>query len=341
MAYSVKKSAVANVAGISVMLLLTGCSHDQHYKREVNGNLDYLQAAPLKELTVPAGMILPLQNGSYNLPEAGGEGAVGKQLDIRAPQQALPLVNGSRAQVQGNMGTLLITNINNSLWNQVIDILTAQHIPIAQRNDTNQQLTTDWINWNRADEDHQYRSRYQITVQSQGYQQAIIVRQTDLVHQENAVTEPSLQQSYTVQLLNQLSKGLNAQQPIHGAGVTQSGALTVQSAADDTGLPNLVVRASFDNTWQRLPAALARAGFKVSDTRRAEGNLQLSYDGLNSDGWRDLGASDPQLTTGKYKLQVGDLDNRSSLQFIDPKGHVLTQTQNDALVAVLQAAFNK
>ncbi|RXY63872.1 hypothetical protein DD570_30535, partial [Klebsiella pneumoniae] len=33
----------------------------------------------------------------------------------------------------------------------------------------------------------------------------------------------------------------------------------------------------------------------------------------------------------------GDLDNRSSLQFIDPKGHTLTQSQNDALVAVFQA----
>jgi len=27
------------------------------------------------------------------------------------------------------------------------------------------------------------------------------------------------------------------------------------------------------------------------------------------------------------------------MQFIDPKGHTLTQSQNDALVAVFQAAF--
>jgi len=46
-----------------------------------------------------------------------------------------------------------------------------------------------------------------------------------------------------------------------------------------------------------------------------------------------------RVSTGDYKLQVGDLDNRSSLQFIDPKGHTLTQAQNDALVAVFEAAF--
>ncbi|WP_348253695.1 outer membrane protein assembly factor BamC, partial [Salmonella enterica] len=52
-------------------------------------------------------------------------------------------------------------------------------------------------------------------------------------------------------------------------------------------------------------------------------------------------ASGPGLACGDYKLEVGDLNNRSSLQFIDPKRHTLTQSQNDALVAVFQAAFNK
>ena len=62
---------------------------------------------------------------------------------------------------------------------------------------------------------------------------------------------------------------------------------------------------------------------------------------LSDSEWHELGASDPGLASGDYKLQVGDLDNRSSLQFIDPKGHTLTQSQNDALVAVFQAAFSK
>ena len=62
---------------------------------------------------------------------------------------------------------------------------------------------------------------------------------------------------------------------------------------------------------------------------------------LSSSDWDSVGAKDPELPNGDYKVQVGDLDNRTSLQFIDPKGHVLTQSQNDALVAVFQAALNK
>ncbi|RXY41152.1 outer membrane protein assembly factor BamC, partial [Klebsiella pneumoniae] len=56
---------------------------------------------------------------------------------------------------------------------------------------------------------------------------------------------------------------------------------------------------------------------------------------------QELGARDPQLVSGDYKVQIGELDNRSSLQLSDPKGHTLTQSQNDALLAESQAAFNK
>ncbi len=69
---------------------------------------------------------------------------------------------------------------------------------------------------------------------------------------------------------------------------------------------------------------------KVTDSTRSQGSMALTYKPLSDSSWQELGARDPQLVSGDYKLQVGDLDNRSSLQFIDPKGHTLTQSQNDA-----------
>ena len=106
----------------------------------------------------------------------------------------------------------------------------------------------------------------------------------------------------------------------------------VQSGADDTGLPMLVVRAPFNQTWQRLPATLEKVGMKVTDSTRSTGSMTATYKPLSDSAWLELGAKDPQLASGDYKIQVGDLDNRSSLQFIDPKGHTLTQSQNDAII---------
>ena len=80
---------------------------------------------------------------------------------------------------------------------------------------------------------------------------------------------------------------------------------------------------------------------EVTDSNRSQGSLNVTYKAPGSGTWDEIGAKDPELPNGDYKVQVGDLDNRSSLQFIDPKGHVLTQSQNDALVAVFQGALNK
>lgn len=80
---------------------------------------------------------------------------------------------------------------------------------------------------------------------------------------------------------------------------------------------------------------------KVIDSIRSQGNMVVIYKSLFDSDWQELGASDLGLVFGDYKLQVGDLDNRSSLQFIDSKGYILIQSQNDALVVVFQVAFSK
>lgn len=87
----------------------------------------------------------------------------------------------------------------------------------------------------------------------------------------------------------------------------------MQSAADDICLPMLVVRAPFNLVWQRLPGALEKVGMKVTDSTRSQGSMALTYKPLSGQQLAELGARDPQLVSGDYKLQVGDLDNRSSL----------------------------
>jgi outer membrane protein assembly factor BamC len=343
MAYSVsvQKSTVAKVVGLSLVMMLAACSSDSRYKRQVNGDESYLETPALAELHAPSGLMLPLQNGQYDVPSARTSGAIGKKLDIRPPAQPLALVSGARTQFTGDTATMLLESGNQgSLWPQVVSVVQAQNYPIMKREDANQSLTTDWVNWNRADEDQQYRGRYQIGVQQQGYQQALTVKLLSLEQNGKPAADAASMQRYSTQMLNAIAGGLEQNQSNRSSNAS-TGRIDVQSGADDTGLPMLVVRAPFNDVWNRLPSVLEKAGMKVNDTTRSQGSMELSYDPLSDSDWQALGARDPGLSSGDYKLQVGDLDNRSSLQFIDPKGHTLTQSQNDALVAVFQAAFSK
>ena len=116
MAYSVQKSRLAKVAGVSLVLLLAACSSDSRYKRQVSGDEAYLEAAPLAELHAPAGMILPVTSGDYAIPVTNGSGAVGKALDIRPPAQPLALVSGARTQFTGDTASLLVAILCGRRW---------------------------------------------------------------------------------------------------------------------------------------------------------------------------------------------------------------------------------
>ncbi|MEH2919842.1 outer membrane protein assembly factor BamC [Samsonia erythrinae] len=345
MTYSLQKSMVAKVVGMSLVMVLAACSSDQRYKRQVSGDESYLETPAPHALNTPAGMILPVQNGNYDIPPATSNGPVGKALDIRPPVQPLSLLNGSRTQIAGNTATLLLENSaqNSQLWPQIIRVLQDKSFAIASRQDASQTLTTDWISWPREDEEVPYQGRYQVSVQQQGYQIALIVKLLELQLNTTPVTDTAQTQRYTGLMLNTLSEGLDTQAAARENALANrtSGTLDVQSGADDTGLPLLIVRGSYAAVWDRLPAALDKIGMKVNDRSRPQGSISLTYKAPGSGTWEDLGAKNPELPNGDYKLQVGDLDNRSSLQFIDSKGHTLTQSQNDALVAVFQAAFSQ
>ena len=71
MAYSVQKSRLAKVAGVSLVLLLAACSSDSRYKRQVSGDEAYLQASPLSELAgeTPGPPRAPLPWLLTNIPE--------------------------------------------------------------------------------------------------------------------------------------------------------------------------------------------------------------------------------------------------------------------------------
>lgn len=110
------------------------------------------------------------------------------------------------------------------------------------------------MNWNRTDEDEQYRGRYQISVKPQGYQQAVTVKLVNLEQAGKPVADAASLQRYSTEMMNVISAGLDktATDAANAAQNRSAATMDVQSAADDTGLPMLVVRGPFNLVWQRL-----------------------------------------------------------------------------------------
>ncbi|CDG21118.1 Lipoprotein 34 [Xenorhabdus poinarii G6] len=344
MATLLQKSKAMKIAGLSLVVFLAACSSDQRYKRQISGDQSYLDSPPLKTLNLPAGIILPLQNGEYDIPATDSTGASGKNLDIRPPLQALALLTGSRVENSANSSKLLLENTPeySKLWSQINTLLAEKGYKISHKDDSAQTLTTDWITWKRADENVPYQGRYRIAVIRQGYQTELSVSNDGLKQGEKEITNPVEVQRYNVVMLNTLAGDLSQQQEAASLNSAKvSGALSVQSGSDNTGLPQIIVRAPYNVVWNRLPYALDSVGMEVTDRTRSTGAIAVTYKGRSASDWKALGVEAPAIREGNYKLQVGDLDNRSSLQFISDKGKPLTQSENDQMVAALEAVFSQ
>ena len=83
----------------------------------------------------------------------------------------------------------------------------------------------------------QYQGRYQVSVQPQGYQTAVVVKSLGLKQGDTAITEDSQTQRYAVSVLNDIVSGLDKYQTdqANARANRQVGDIDVQSGADDTG----------------------------------------------------------------------------------------------------------
>ncbi|MGL4859708.1 MAG: outer membrane protein assembly factor BamC [Enterobacteriaceae bacterium] len=336
-------SCPVRVAGVAMALLLAACSSDPSYKRQISGSEDYLKTTTLAPLQAPQGMILPVQQADYAIPPVRESGATGKALDIRPPAQALALTSGSQAREEGDTITLSYNNSSISrLWGQITTIMQEKSLPVAERQDGQYSLTTGWVNWSRADENMPYEARYQLSLQQQGQVTLVKSQLLGLRQGSDEIKSPLEQKRYAAQLINLLSEQIDKQDSLASTSTdSELASLVVQSGSDDTGLPLLIVRTTYGTLWQRLPPALQRIGMEIDDSSKAQGTMEVKYSNPGDKLWQSLNVPAPTLDEGKYKLQLGDLDNRSSLQFINSKGQVLTLSQNDSLVKVVEAALNQ
>lgn len=345
MATLLHKSKIMKVAGLSLVVLLAACSSDQRYKRQVSGDESYLETAGLKNLAIPAGMVLPLQNGEYDIPTPKKTEPVGLALDIRPPTQALNLLSGSRSENNADNSRLLLPNSpeNTTLYEQVSSILKEKGVAIVKSDAGQKEIHTDWITWLRADENVPFQTRQRLVIAQSGNVISLTVTNEGLRQGETEITDPAEVKRYNILMLNELVDGLNRMRNLseNTASSSLQGIIDVQSGSDNAGLPVIIVRAPFDVVWDRLPIALESVGMKMGDRTRSKGSIEVTYKGMSSANWGALGVDRPTVEEADYKLQVGDLNNRSSLQFISDKGKPLTQSQNDQMVAALKAAFSK
>ncbi|MCO6553050.1 MAG: outer membrane protein assembly factor BamC [Gilliamella sp.] len=195
----IKKTAVLTVL---TSLFLVGCGSDQNFKREVDGNEDYLKSPSLKPLIIPEGTSVPAESGDFYIVTTEVKGELGKKLDIRPPVLPIPTIQDAFA-IYNNGSVTFNAPLSNNIWDRIPDSLSKRNIFIASGD--NNSIKTNKAFMVRADEDQAVEASYSMTRELLGDTETITISITSLTRgAEDLISQPIEVQRYVVGLFNDI-----------------------------------------------------------------------------------------------------------------------------------------
>ncbi|VFP87011.1 outer membrane protein assembly factor BamC [Candidatus Erwinia haradaeae] len=336
------RPTIAMILGLLSVSFLSACSRNGYDKHQAISYAPTLKIDDPKELKAPDGMVLPTRNQYFYIPFVAIKSESDTQVDLKPPTQSLMNEQNLHAQISGNVGILSIHGSSSLISSQIISILQKNGFVTFHRQDIHKNLFTNWVRWNSSGDDKNncYSGRYQISIQQSGSYQKIKVILIDLRQKNKEVTSSSQIQNYTARMCRYLAQKLNMMiyknQTVPMISKNYKQKIHAYSGTNDIGLSNIILCASFDHIWSWLPEILKMLNIELKERNYSHGSLKVKYTSLSKKTIHKLGVADINFKNGYYKLQVGDLGSYSSLQFFDPKGHLVNRLQHEKILSALK-----
>ncbi len=320
------------------VFVLTACSGGANQRRQAKDDFEYLTTPALGEWNVPQNAQSQYYS-NFDIPQGDFSGGVGKDVDIRPPQQVLELIPGARLDRSRDGEVtlwLLRKNEQDKVWNTVQDMVSDRNIPIESQTDS--RIETGWVTWDSADEELEIGSRYEITRTESGGRYGFKVSLIDW-REGNQVKQvtPINRERYNVFMTNLVTARYDQQVREEAQRKAQELVkhIPITMGTDRSGLPVIIARAQYDVLWPRLPTILPKVGFTVEDRTQSQGTIEARYASPNDEFWNDIGVKPVDLDAGKYTFLLGDLGNRTSINITDSSGKPVEEEFLKSMVPVL------
>ncbi|GAJ73768.1 LOW QUALITY PROTEIN: outer membrane protein NlpB [Vibrio sp. JCM 18904] len=324
------------------VFVLTACSGGANQRRQAKDDFEYLNS-PKFGVECPTGCtasVLPLRDPSGNY--AGG---VGKDVDIRPPQQVLELIPGARLDRSSDGEVtlwLLRKDELDKVWQTVQNMVAANEIPVESQTDS--RIETGWVTWDSPDEELEIGSRYEIVRAEANGRHGFKVSLIDW-REGNQVKEVTAtnRERYNVFMTNLVTARYDQEVREEAQRKAQElvKQIPITMGKDRSGLPVIIARAQYNMLWQRLPNILPKMGFKIEERSQSQGTITAKYASPDDEFWNDIGVKPVELAAGKYTFLLGDLGNRTSINITDSSGKPVEEEFLKSLAPVLAATVKQ
>ncbi|HFQ4941668.1 TPA: outer membrane protein assembly factor BamC [Vibrio vulnificus] len=325
------------------VFVLSACSGSATQRRQAKDDFAYLETPPLEQWQLPEGAT-PQFYPNYNIPQGEFAGGIGKQVDIRPPQQILELIPGARYErSQGEVTLWLIKQEEaDEVWQTVKDMLAERQIPIDMQSDTH--IETGWVTWRSEDEEMEIGSRYAIDRFEANNRHGFKINLVDW--REGTELKPvtlTNKERYNVFMTNLVTSQYDQVKRDEAQRRAQElvKQIPITMGTDRSGFPVIIARTPYNVLWQRLPTILPQMGFTIDERNQSQGTIKAKYASPDDEFWNEIGVKPMDLKSGSYTFLFGDLGNRTSINVTDSSGKPVEEAFLKSMAPVLAAVVKK
>ncbi|MGD8173854.1 outer membrane protein assembly factor BamC [Vibrio sp. TRT 21S02] len=325
------------------VFVLTACSGGASQRRQAKDDFEYLDTPSLSEWQVPAGSKRQYYT-NYQIPKGDFAGGIGKEVDIRPPQQVLELIPGARAEHRDGEVTLWLLREDEAqkVWQTAEKMLAEQNIAI--RSQTDKRIETEWVSWQSEDEDMEVGSRYEITRVEANNRHGFKISLIDW--REGGKQMPvsaTNKERYNALMTNLVTARYDRDLREEAARRAQElvKQIPISLGTDRSGFPVIIARTPYNVLWQRAPSLLPAMGFTLEERNQSQGTIKAKYAEPDDAFWQEVGLKPIGLKSGTYTFLLGDLGNRTSINVTDSAGKPVEEALLKDMVPVLSAVADK
>ncbi|NOH81986.1 outer membrane protein assembly factor BamC [Vibrio sp. RE86] len=325
------------------VFVLSACSGSATQRRQAKDDFEYLNTPQLQEWTLADGAT-PEFYQNYNIPQGEFSGGIGREVDIRPPQQVLELIPGARAERQQGETTLWLLREDevDKVWQTAEKMLSERNIAIREQTAT--RIETDWVTWTSEDEDVEIGARYEIQRVAAGGRYGFRISLIDWreAGKEMPVTATN-KERYNALMTNLVTARYDLDLREEAARKAEElvKKIPITMGSDRSGFPVIIARTPYNVLWQRLPQLLPEMGFTLEERNQSQGTVKAKYASPDDEFWNDIGVKPIGLSSGTYTFLFGDLGNRTSINVTDSAGKPVEEQLLEDMVPVFAAIVDK
>lgn len=317
------------------VFVLSACSSEAD-RREANRDFDYTSAQLSSRLTTPAPLAAPVYSNEYQVPVESRKGPVGKDIDVRPPEQIMAFASNSRPSTNMNESVLwfsaksLTQEIGSDVWSNLKNYIAVNKLPVASQNEQTKSivvgpLSVDFEAENPEDIAPAPAQYYEFSVKDESQMHRAGVR-IKWIKPADGVVTPTLfeQKHYATRLLNKFSAYADSTQR-SATPVNMNSPIELVLGADNAGTKAMIANNPYAQTWRWLNTVLPKAGLPIEQSSQSQGLIVFHYEGDSSVGFADVltfwkpvkETGGLALSEGTYRLQLADRGSETSITLLD------------------------